>query len=371
MSKATMSIDRIAYTDHAYFEKEMARLFADRIFIGSRFDLAEENDYRTIQIGNHAITVRNTGSGVRAFNNVCLHRNALIDPPGSGNRQFRCNYHGWCYDNNGVLELAPLNEVNAINERHLSAYPVSEANGLYFLGHENPPNVSDVALAFDETHSVLTKPFCSGVLDHACNWKLLVENVLEGYHLSYVHRNTFVQAGFASTSDYRHAMHEGISWSTMMPKSGGQRDKSHRYSRISAEAGHFYKHAFVFPNFFLANSNGLIGFQSSLHPTNATNTRMEWSLFELPALVALATPIREHFRNDAIAFANASLLEDKVLVESCQLGLSSVGKDNQFQPNEGRIAHFHAMYAARLGLVSEQAHDSQGARSAGSSASEC
>lgn len=341
-----MSIDRHAYTDASIFGRELAHLFGARMYVGSIYDLPATNDYRSLLVGNRAITIRNTAEGVRAFNNVCLHRNSLIDPPGAGNRAFRCNYHGWSYGDDGALKHAPLADESTICERQLASYPMTESNGLFFLGKRETPDVSDVALAFNETNSVLTQPFCRGALDHACNWKLLVENVLETYHLSYVHKDTFVQAGFKSTSDYRYGTEGGVSWSTITPKPVD--DKSQGYRRITAAAGHYYNHAFVFPNFFLANSNGLIGFLGSLQPTSATSTRLEWSLFELPALAELATPIREHFRKDAIEFANATLLEDKASVEACQIGLSSLGAACQFQPNEGRIAHFHSMYAERM-----------------------
>jgi phenylpropionate dioxygenase-like ring-hydroxylating dioxygenase large terminal subunit len=341
-----MFIDRAAYSDPIVFNQETTRVFADRMCVGSLFDLAATNEYRSLQIGNRAITIRSTLGGVRAFNNVCLHRNALIDPPGRGNRPFRCKYHGWSYGDDGVLTHAPLTDGNTICERRLTEYPVAESNALLFLGLRDAPDLSDVALAFERTQSVLAEPFYRGVLDHACNWKLLVENVLEGYHLSYVHRDTFVPAGFASTSDYRHGAKGGVSWSTMIPRHGD--DKGSAYRRLSVEAGHYYHHAFVFPNAFLANSNGLIGFQSSLQPLDPSSTRLEWALFELPALAALAAPIREHFRNDALAFANATLLEDKALVESCQRGLASVGTANQFQPNEARIAQFHSMYLEKM-----------------------
>lgn len=344
-----MSIDRAAYCDPTVFGEEMACLFATRMYVGSLFDLPQINDYRSLLVGNRAITVRNTPDGIRAFNNVCLHRNALIDPPGSGNRAFRCNYHGWSYGDEGVLKHAPLADESAIHERRLAGFPVAESNGLLFVGQRGLPDVSDVARAFDETHCVLAPPFHHGVLEHACNWKLLVENVLEGYHLSYVHKDTFGQAGFTSTADYRYGRLAGVSWSTMTPKPAD--DRSAAYRRIAGTASHRYEHAFVFPNFFLASSNGLIGFHSSLRPTSATSTALEWSLFELPALAGLALPVREHFRKDAIAFATATLLEDKALVESCQRGLSSVGTANQYQSSEGRIAHFHSMYLERMAGV--------------------
>lgn len=342
-----MSIDRSAYSDPAVFSAEMTRIFAARACVGSAFDLAKPNDYRSLLMGGLAITLRHTPDGVRAFNNVCLHRNSLIDPPGEGNRTFRCNYHGWSYGDDGALKHAPLVDEAAICDRQLEQYPLAQSNDVIFIGQQASPDVSDVALAFEQTNVSMAPAFYKGVLEHACNWKLLAENVLEGYHLSFVHKETFAQGGFTSTSDYRFGMQGGVSWSVMKPRPG--EDRSHSYRRISSAAGHHYNHAFVFPNFFLANSNDLIGFQSSLYPISAAATRLEWSLFELPALVGLAQPIREHLRKDAIEFAHATLLEDKALVESCQLGLSSVGKPNQFQPTEERVGHFHSMYCERIG----------------------
>lgn len=333
------------------FGEEMARLFGARMYACTLFDLPAEDDYRSFLAAGRAITIRRTASGIRAFNNVCLHRNALVDPPGAGNRAFRCGYHGWSYGDDGALKHAPLADDDAICERRLPEYPVALSNGLLFVGRSRPPDLSDVALAFVETKSALAEPFCRGVLEHACNWKLLVENVLEGYHLSHVHRDTFVPAGFPSTAAYRYGRQGGVSWSAMTPRPGD--DRSRAYRRIAPAAGHHYDHAFVFPNFFLANSNGLVGFHSSLLPGGPATTRVEWCLFELPALAALPMQVREHFRKEAIAFANATLLEDKALVESCQLGLSSEGSACQFQPCEGRIAHFHEMYqeGMRAGAV--------------------
>lgn len=314
------------------------------MYFCSSFDIPATNAYLSRIIGKRAVTLRNTLDGVRAFNNVCLHRNSLIDPPGSGNRAFRCNYHGWSYDANGTLSHAPLSEVGTICDRQLQRYPTATSNDLFFLGARTHPDVSDVPLAFEHTEAVLAAPFAHGTLDHACNWKVLVENVLETYHLSFVHRDTFLPAGFSSTADYQFDMKAGVAWSTLTPKPQDKQNKAEKYRRISKSAGHYYRHAFIFPNLFLVNSNGLIGFLSSLYPIDSGKTRLEWSLFELPALATLASPIREHLRKDAIEFANATLLEDKALVESCQIGLSSVGNEIQFQPTEGRIAHFHSMY---------------------------
>lgn len=341
-----MSIDRGAYSDTSIFDAELANIFAARIYAGSVFDFAQPNDYRSLRIGSRSITVRSTHDGIRAFNNVCLHRNALIDPPGNGNRAFRCNYHGWTYGANGALENAPLTDVDLICERQLVTFPIIQVGGMCFLALRGIFDATGIGQVLQETGILLTKPFHRESLDHACNWKLLVENVLENYHVSYVHKRTFIPAGFTSTSGYTYQMKGLVSWSSMIPTS--RHDRSRAMQRISKDAGHYYRHAYVFPDLFLANTNGLIGFQSNLIPVSATVTRLEWSLFELPALSMLAEPIRQHFRNDAIKFASAALQEDKELVESCQLGLQSSGGASQFQLHEGRIAHFHTMYGETM-----------------------
>lgn len=342
-----MSIDRAAYSDPSVFDEEMTRLFGARMYVGSIFDLSATNDYRSFQVGNRAITIRNTPEGIRAFNNVCLHRNALIDPPGSGNRPFRCGYHGWSYGDDGALKHAPLADGSAICNRQLTEYPVAQVEGLCFLGLQEPPDISDIEQALHEAAIVPAIPFHEDVLDHACNWKLLVENVLEGYHLSHVHTNTFIPAGFTSTGHYDCHASGDVSWAKLSP--APKNDRSGALQRLSKDVGHFYWHVHVFPDLFLSNTNGLIGFQSNLIPTDAANTRLEWSLFELPALMRLSAPVREQMKGEAIKFSRAALAEDKMLVELCQLGLESKGEVFQLQPRESRLSQFHGLYQEKMG----------------------
>ncbi|WP_017462694.1 aromatic ring-hydroxylating oxygenase subunit alpha [Dyella ginsengisoli] len=345
-----MSIDRRCYGDPGVFARELETIFAERLFVGTQADFARPDDYRSLRIGRKAVTIRRTRSGVRAFDNVCLHRNALIDLPGCGNRPFRCGYHGWSYADDGALAAAPLADRAGIARCRLGSYPVSESDGLHFLGLGGAaPVVDEVAQVLADTGVVPDTPFHAAVMEHACNWKLLVENVLEGYHLSFVHGNSFRPAGFTSTG--RYAWHGGrhTSWSELL--SADAADKTAALRRLAPQAGHFYRHAYVFPDLFLSNTNGLVGFLSHVIPEDATRTRLAWRLFELPALKALPPALRQHMQEEAIAFTQQALAEDKVLVEACQQGLEAEGFEVQLQPQEARIAHFHALYLARTNDV--------------------
>ncbi|MGB5851321.1 MAG: SRPBCC family protein [Rhodanobacter sp.] len=342
-----MSIERRDYSDSNVFARELETLFAERLFAGTQADFDQLDDYRSLQVGSKAVSLRRTRDGVRAFNNVCLHRNALIDLPGYGNRPFRCGYHGWNYAADGRLASAPLADMTCITRRELGSYPVSEAQGLYFLGLAGTaPPTDEVAQILADTGIVLDAPFHRASLEHACNWKLLVENVLEGYHLSFVHANSFRPAGFTSTGRYTWHGGQYTSWNDMLPLAAS--DKSATIQRLAPQAGHYYRHVYVFPDLFVSNTNGLIGFLSHVVPIDTARSRLEWQLFELPALKALAPALRQHMKNEAVDFTQRALTEDKVLVEACQLGLTADGNEVQLQPREARIAHFHALYRARM-----------------------
>lgn len=345
-----MSIERRDYNDSNVFTRELETLFAERLFAGTQSDFAQLDDYLSLRIGSKAVSLRRTRDGVRAFNNVCLHRNALIDLPGCGNRPFRCGYHGWSYAADGSLATAPLANMECITRCQLDSYPVSQTHGLYFLGLAGTaPPIDEVAQVLTDTGVAPDTPFHCASLEHACNWKLLVENVLEGYHLSFVHADSFRPAGFTSTGRYTWHGGQYTSWNEMLPSVAS--DKSATIQRLAPQAGHYYRHAYVFPDLFVSNTNGLIGFLSRVVPIDAARTHLAWQLFELPALKALAPALRQHMKDEAIAFTQQALTEDKVLVEACQCGMSAEGPDVQLQPQEARIRHFHGLYQTRMGHV--------------------
>lgn len=344
------SIDRHAYSDSSIFEDELKDLFYERMFAGTQFDFENEDCYRSIEIGHMAATIRRTNDVVRGFGNVCLHRNCLIDPPGQGERTFRCRYHGWSYAADGMLADTPLADRDCIKIRTLPTYPVVESNGLYFLGLSGrSPEISEVSDAMQRAEIRLDRPFHRGALSHACNWKLLVENVLEGYHLSFVHSQTFRPAGFTSTGTYTWGGDTYTSWNLLKPALS--HDKQSAMQRLSPAAGHFYRHVYVFPDLFLSNTNGLVGFLSHVVPTGASTTRLEWMLFELPALKSLPIVLRTQIKAEAIRFTLEALNEDQVLVESCHTGMACKGANVQLQSCEGRIAHFHTLYMKRMSHV--------------------
>lgn len=352
-----MFIDAYTYTSESVFKAELDRLFSQRLYVGTVADFQQVDSYKSFRIGKVAFTVRRTSGGapgdaIKAFSNVCLHRSSLIDPDAYGQREFRCRYHGWAYDENGSLRSTPLADEACIHAKTLKQYPVSVIDGLVFVATNGvSPCASKIDAAVGKIGAPVapSSPFHKGSLLHKCNWKVLVENVCEGYHLSFVHPATFVSGGFVSTSKYEWGYDEYTCWHTITPKDAASKTAS--IQRLSLDATVDFMHAYVFPNLFMTTINALVGFRSYMIPVNVDTTLLEWELYELPALLALTPAVREHMRGEAIKFASTSLLEDKPLVESCQAGLTSQISGVQLQPREDRVKRFHSYYMEQMANV--------------------
>jgi choline monooxygenase len=139
---------------------------------------------------------------------VCRHRNLkLIDNRGNCGKLIRCPYHSWSYDLCGALKNAPY---FGGTQRELPANFSFDDNGLAPVNCEVWHdwifvNLATQAMAFDDFLAPIKRQLgATNVTDYlpvttldlgevACNWKLLMENFIEPYHVQFVHKKTTEQ----------------------------------------------------------------------------------------------------------------------------------------------------------------------------------
>jgi phenylpropionate dioxygenase-like ring-hydroxylating dioxygenase large terminal subunit len=188
------------YTSPEFFEFEKNAIFGhDWLCLGRHEEIPAPGDYFTIQVNEEPlIVVRGDDDEVRVLSNVCRHRAALV-ARGSGNcgRSFQCHYHWWRYDLDGQLIAAPEMSKTPdfeLSSVHLPRLPVEVWNGFIFTSFDAdaPPLAPRLAkldemLANYELSSMVSMP--PQVLDHVpCNWKVMIENFIESYHSSRLHK---------------------------------------------------------------------------------------------------------------------------------------------------------------------------------------
>jgi phenylpropionate dioxygenase-like ring-hydroxylating dioxygenase large terminal subunit len=328
------------YIDPQSLDEELARIFWRRCCVAHESDVAAANDYFSFHLGRRSLTLRRFGPDLALLDNVCRHRFNLIDPPGFGNRPFRCGYHGWTYERSGEISFIPLREEFQSEPIPLERHAHRNVAGFVFK--INPLEVPNAPLG--ELFSEIGKPdgasFHRGALHHRCNWKLMVENVLEGYHLSVVHSNTFGKSGFTSSSR-AHGTNCGMD--SLLTTYPHDRFATHLAATFPGVVP-AYRHLFVFPNAFISVTNELVYFVSNLFPISADQTVLHYRLFATQRFAGLGAALQQHLKDEAIRFTDAALNEDREILELCQLGISSASGNYVLGGRECRIQHFHESY---------------------------
>jgi phenylpropionate dioxygenase-like ring-hydroxylating dioxygenase large terminal subunit len=195
------------YQDEANYRSELRRIFEGPTwsFVCLEADLGRPGDFRTTFVGEMPVIVVRAEDGIiRAFENRCAHRGALIslDDQGSA-KHFQCVYHAWTYDlqgnltgiafekgSNGQGGMPPSFAKAAHGPRKLKT---ATLHGLVFasLCHD-APSIEDYLgeEILGRVARVLGKPIhVLGRFVQALpnNWKLYVENVKDTYHASLLH----------------------------------------------------------------------------------------------------------------------------------------------------------------------------------------
>jgi phenylpropionate dioxygenase-like ring-hydroxylating dioxygenase large terminal subunit len=181
------------YRDRARCDLERAVLFGGPRIVAASASLRAGDCLPVDLPGRSALVVRSSDGVVRAFANACRHRGTrLVDKP-CATKALTCPYHAWTYDLSGALIHVPHAGAFAgidLGARGLVPVPVSERHGLVWLGdgldgYLGGLDADVAALGLDQhvlwQHSTTTR---------RCNWKLVIEAFLDGYHIRVLHRDS-------------------------------------------------------------------------------------------------------------------------------------------------------------------------------------
>jgi phenylpropionate dioxygenase-like ring-hydroxylating dioxygenase large terminal subunit len=195
------------YQDETSYRAELRRIFEGPVwnYVCLESDVGGRGDYRTTFVGEMpVIVVRGEDGAIRAFENRCAHRGALIALEDAGTaRRFQCVYHAWSYDLEGNLVGVAFEKGShgrggmppgfCKAEHGPRKLRTATLHGLVFasLSADAPPiepYLGDAVRA--RIARVLRRPLrVLGRFTQALpnNWKLYVENVKDTYHASLLH----------------------------------------------------------------------------------------------------------------------------------------------------------------------------------------
>lgn len=197
-----------AYTSRAYFERERQELFG-RVwtFVGFTADFARPGDFRCLDAGAYPLVVlRDRDGSLRAHHNLCRHRGSrLLEGAGNAGTSIRCFYHNWTYDLSGRLVLVPqeADQFAPLDKACLGLKPARVATWRNLVFAHPDPDAEDLEswmAGFGERvgpHEIENLVEVADVR-YRCraNWKLVIENFIDGYHFFYLHPVSFGDADY-------------------------------------------------------------------------------------------------------------------------------------------------------------------------------
>ncbi|RAG80827.1 aromatic ring-hydroxylating dioxygenase subunit alpha [Streptacidiphilus pinicola] len=193
-----------------YTDPAVATAEHDRVFARSWQLVCHETDLpgpgariTAWAAGREVLVVRTEDGGIRAHLNVCRHRGTrLVSAPEPSGKAIRCPYHGWTYRLDGSLVGAPeARQIPCLDKPKLGLFPVAVESFLGFVfvnldGQATP--LAEQCAGLAEAVGRYTGPELQPVgrgrihdlagaeVQHA-NWKVAVDNYLEGYHVPVAH----------------------------------------------------------------------------------------------------------------------------------------------------------------------------------------
>ena len=214
---------RELYTSAAFCALEDRKVFWECWSLVASAEQVVPGRYVAVQVGGAPVALwRDSAGTCRAFHNLCRHRGIpLLEGDGPVGRFVTCPYHQWTYNLDGELvripqpDQFPGADPASLGLRHV---PVVEWHGMIFVcPSSGPPDFDqEVRLLSDRLAHHLDLPLVEVARAEytvACNWKLLVENHVDVYHLWYLHQR--------SLAAYQHLSFdwqwEGSSWWSTEP----------------------------------------------------------------------------------------------------------------------------------------------------------
>jgi choline monooxygenase len=336
------------YTDERISALESAAVFAQNwVVVGRADQVAAAGQYITADVAGEPIVVVRGNDGVlRAFFNVCRHHAAAVMTEPCGQASIlRCPYHGWSYGLDGALKGVPeFAGVKGFDPAQNGLVPVRaeiweafvfvnlDANAASLMDFLGGLVRNAAPLGLSKLHF-----FERRVWKLACNWKVFVDNYLDGgYHVPHLHK------ALSSVLDYtQYTIHNEDRYCLQSsPMVTSDEDAATSATR-KGDRAHYY---WLYPNFMFNCYEGYMDTNLVL-PLDTDHCQVIFDFY----FSDVSEARREHNRQ-SIAVGNRVQDEDIGICESVQRGLKSraYGAGRLSVRRESGEHLFHRLLAADL-----------------------
>jgi len=353
------------YLSATQFERELRQVFVPGWHcLATRSDLPRHGDFLTCELFGRPLQIRNIYGHIHAFLNLCAHRHCLLthEPCGHDER-FRCQYHGWEYDADGHTRKIPEAGCFRPFDREsaqLKKFRAEAVGELVFvsLSDDGPTLAEYLGKFYPLCREWYGSPFgqrWSHEFHYQANWKVVVENSLESYHVPCLHAKTLGDLPPAAMCEDE--LEER--WTTFHTRDteGWSRTIQNALTRtLGLPVTNVYTHHIVHPTQILIAMD-LMRMVQTVVPVSPTETRHKVWVWTPCGTKNLLVRLLARLVGPAIArVARQVMTEDVPIFADVQRGLSASPHPGVLGTREERIYYFQKFLLNRCGesVPSEQ-----------------
>jgi choline monooxygenase len=316
--------------------------------------------------GTPLFAVRGNDGRARVFRNACRHRGMPLVEGTGCSRALVCRYHGWTYRLDGSLTHVPHADAFPdldMSTRGLVEVTSIEADGLIVIGASEPDAAqSSLRACAQDAMTALTdgSPWRSKLLPaerlvgsesvvRTINWKVLVEQFLEGYHIRSTHRETFYPLQY---DDLTVVETFGPNSRITFPYRNIERLRNRPESMWTTNRRVTFVYQ-LFPNVMLATVPDQV-IVIVVDPIDVDRSRVTTYLLATPeaAEAALIAVGPQGDAGPGPSLLTRGVLEDNEMSAGVQRGLrAGANAFVEFGRHESAIGHFHGALSQRLALL--------------------
>lgn len=355
-----------AYHSVELFPKELETIFSQSwLFAGLKIELQGKTHF-SLTLGNKSLLIQYNEKGhPRAFLNVCTHRGARLCTPGKHAGPIRCPYHSWVFNHQGIPTGIPQKssfpEVVAEPEKfRLTEFPCEAVGQFIFVRISSEGPTLREYLGNQYAFLERASQGMDRVLDEFqenvdANWKVVIENSLEGYHVPAVHNRTFGQVDGMSREEQAPVFFLDEPLHSHLEHAANPEWVA-RFSRMEPKIGQWpwrfehYTHRLIFPNLTVTSFMGYSFHVQRFDPVAVNQTRVHSRTVgvRFANSTEVGVKMMERIYADGHAFTRKVFAEDGNICREVQAGMEQAVRPAVLGVGiEDRVAHFHRAYLSQ------------------------
>lgn len=318
--------------------------------VAHRSELAEEGAFLRLDWALGDLVVHNDEGDIIAFDNLCPHRGTRFFVEDHGVGRAVCPYHGWSYRGGQLrVPLAKTFAPGALDGVGIRRFQTAWCGDFLFVALSPAESLeAQLAGAFAPLAAVSTqidgrRDF--NAFEFQANWRVAVENALEGYHVNPIHPQTLAPLGLKDDA----TVYDGpnttyIAQITDSRTLRGLKTMSRFFDVEGAYQG--YWTIYVFPFAMLSSTFGYSYSLQTFLPS-VTPERSHFCSRQLAGKVRPGYAAAVEGFLDSSARVNRQIFdEDHAICARVSPRYDLTASDRIFAPGEERVARLHAILTA-------------------------